>query len=73
MIIINEYTGTWQRALCPRRASPRVGSYVRMPEEADAREYFDFTYILKMANKNLEFVRWLPRKKMNVYTVLKIK
>ena len=58
MITINEYTGTWQRNLAPRRSAPKCGSYVRMPDEADAREYYDFKFIINMADKDIEFVRW---------------
>ena len=71
MLIIDKYTGIWQRALAPRMKAPRLGSYVKIANLGDAREYFDFKFILNMAGKDLKFVRWMPRKKFNEYKVVK--
>jgi len=70
MITINNYTGNWQVACHP--ATPKVGSYVRIHESADAREYDDFKRLLKLNKLEAEaFVRWMPRLNMNVYKISK--
>jgi hypothetical protein len=73
MLTINEYTGTWNKALTPRRSIPKCGAYIRMPDESDAREYYEFKFLLNMAKKDIEFVRWMPKKKMNVWKIIKRK
>jgi hypothetical protein len=70
MITINYYTGNYQSACRPQ--VPRVGSYVRIHETADAREYDDFHNMLKREGLEAEdFVRWHPKIEMNVYRITK--
>jgi hypothetical protein len=68
MITVNNYTGNWQQACRP--SIPKVGSYVRIHESADAREYDDFKRHLKLNKLEAEeFIRWMPRLQMNVYKI----
>jgi hypothetical protein len=71
MLTINQYTGNWQYALIPTPSAPKVGAMVRIHDSADAREYDDFCQIIKWEKKDIEFVRWMPRLKMNVYRIVK--
>ena len=75
MITIDAYTGTWNSALRP--VAPRAGSLVRIAEEADAREYYDFRNCCSRAGMETDFqacfVRWLPRLRMNVYRIRRSK
>ena len=72
MLTIDHYTGNWQKALTPMPSAPKTGSLVRIHDSPDAREYDDFMRILRYDNKDTEFVRWMPRLKMNVYKIVKV-
>ena len=72
MITIDHYTGAWQPALQPTPTAPRINSHVRIPDYPDAREYDDFYVALKRDQRDLEWVRWMPRLKMHVYKVVKV-
>jgi hypothetical protein len=70
MITVNNYTGAWQGALQPPARTPRVGAYVRVHDSPDARESDDFRAALKRDAKDLEWVRHMPRIKMDVYRII---
>jgi len=69
VISINTYTGNGFRL--GRMAG--AGTYVRISESADAREYDDFTRGLRVGGMMADrFVRWHPRIKCNVYIIEKL-
>lgn len=71
MIVINNYTGNYQSAICPQ---PKIAicSQVLIHERADAREYDDFQRALKRQNLEIgDVVKSFPRKKMNQFRLRK--
>jgi hypothetical protein len=70
MITINDYTGNWQAACRP--AVPRRNSMVRIHDEPDAREYDDFMRCLRSNQLTTSFEYYMPRKKMNVWKIVKV-
>ena len=70
-LTIDLYTGDWQAARGPRLVAPRVGSHVRVHEQPDDREWDDFKRVLTRNELALEFVRFMPRLRMNVYRVVR--
>ena len=71
MITINAYTGSWQPALSPTPTCPRVGSYVRLHESPDEREWSDFKVALDAAKCDIQWVRWMKRNRMDVFRIVK--
>lgn len=69
MITINEYTGNWQAACHPK--VPRRNSMVRIHDVPDAREYDDFMRVLSSNQLTTSFEYYMPRKKMNVWKIVK--
>lgn len=69
MLTIGSYTANFDDARTPRY-SPRKGEHVRVSESADAREWDAFQRRLKENRLDLDFVRWMPRLKMDVYCIV---
>lgn len=69
MVIIDGYSGCWQRALNP--SSPRCGTLVRMPiTDPDAMEWDDFRRCLVDDGKSLEWVR--GNRRSDFYRVVRV-
>lgn len=71
MIIISKYTAEFSAAMRP--TCPRVGQLVGFAESCDDRQVDDFNRLLR--NNGLmadNLVRWMPRKKINVYRIERI-
>lgn len=69
MLVIDTYTANAYR----RGLNARVGSYVRISQSADAREYDDFHRGLGARGMKADlFVRWHPRLRFNVYRIERI-
>ena len=71
MITISGYTGAWQQAIMDKK-TPRVGSHVRIAESPDGREYADFERHMALEGLDWEWVRWMPRARLDVYRVVKL-
>lgn len=68
MILIDNYTGNWQSACSP--SVPKIGTLFRVSEEPDAREWDDFRRVAINRGRDFQFVRWMPRLKLNVYRII---
>ena len=72
MYRIDEYTGRWDEGSCWGRPSgPRLGSTVRIYEGCDDRQYNGFCDALRRAGKTIDYIRWMPKARCNVYRIVK--
>lgn len=67
-IVVDSYTGEWQEALCPRKL-PAVGDVVALAEDADAREFHDFSSALSEAGLVVRMGSSLDRSKRSLGVV----
>jgi len=68
IITIDTYTANWQTAMRP--VSPRIGTRIRMSTEPDAREADDFNRCIRSNDIAMEWVRYMPRLKMDEYVLV---
>ena len=69
MLNVGLYTGNWQQACIP--TAPRVNSQFCCGDSPDAREWNDFRLCLEKNNLTWDFVKWMPKKKVNVYRIVR--
>jgi hypothetical protein len=66
-LTIDYYTSGWE----PSRSAPRVGSHVRIMDSADNLEYDDFMRVLRNNGLMIDYMRWMPRLRANVYRIVR--
>jgi hypothetical protein len=68
MITVDTQSQEWQAAMHP--TCPRVGSMFRA-DDGDGPGWSDFRRLLEKSGLAYEWVRWMPRAKVNVYRITK--